>query len=193
MLSIKERLDKILPKLREESFMEGKGLGNEIGFYVFDYDPEDEMIVRDHIEFLKNKMNSNTEPHSIVEFDLYEIMIEVIRDKGYFEKVVEMENKQGSKKVLKALKKMLRLTSERNMFVARITNKIMENDIVFLTGVGKAWPVVRSHVVLNNLHPVIEDNPLVLFFPGSYDGSELVLFNEIHDDNYYRAFSLVSR
>ena len=30
-----------------------------------------------------------------------------------------------------------------------------------------------------------------MFYPGKYDGQELVLFGEIKDDNYYRAFKLV--
>jgi len=193
MASIEKRLEQILPKIKEESFMESKGLGNEIGFYIFDYDPEHEMIVRDHISFLKDKINNNTRPIEIMEFDLYEIIINVIIEKGYFDKTVDMEKQQGSNKVLKAIKKMLRLTSDKNVIVNKISNKVEQNDIIFLTGVGKAWPIVRSHVVLNNLHPVIEDNPLVLFFPGKYDGSELKLFNEIEDDHYYRAFSLVPR
>mgnify|MGYP001201175329 CR=1 FL=1 len=194
MSSIKERLDKILPELRKESFMENKGLGNEIGFYIFDYDPEDEMLVRDHIKFLKDKVNNNTTNKiRIVEFDLYNVMLEIIEERGYLEKTMQMEEKQGSAKILKAIKKTLRLTSKNNLFVKYIQDRVEENDIVFLTGVGKAWPIVRSHTVLNNLHPVIDKNPLVLFFPGSYDGTELVLFNEIHDDNYYRAFSLVPR
>ena len=32
---------------------------------------------------------------------------------------------------------------------------------------------------------------VVLFFPGTYTEQELILFNEIKDDNYYRAFKLV--
>ncbi len=31
----------------------------------------------------------------------------------------------------------------------------------------------------------------VMFFPGTYNEQELILFNEIKDDNYYRAFRLV--
>ena len=44
---------------------------------------------------------------------------------------------------------------------------------------------MRSHTVLNNLHQVIDNVPVVLFYPGNYDGQELVLFGEIKDDNYY--------
>jgi len=35
--------------------------------------------------------------------------------------------------------------------------------------------------------------PLVLFFPGTYDGLQLILLDEIKDDNYYRAFKLIER
>ena len=193
MSRINERLDQILPELRKDSFMENKGLGNEVGYYIFDYDPEHEMLVRDHIKFLKNKIKNDVNKIKVKEFDLYEIMIEIIKNKGYLEKTMELERKYGSEKALNAVKKTLRLTGSSNLYVNYIKERTEKNDIIFLTGVGKAWPLVRSHTVLNNLHPVIDKNPLVLFFPGSYDGSELVLFNEIHDDNYYRAFSLVPR
>jgi hypothetical protein len=33
--------------------------------------------------------------------------------------------------------------------------------------------------------------PVVLFFPGTYDEQSLILFDELKDDNYYRAFRLV--
>jgi hypothetical protein len=51
-MDIYKRLDKILPKIQEKRFRENKGLGNEIGFYIFDYHPSDELIIRNHIKFL---------------------------------------------------------------------------------------------------------------------------------------------
>ena len=49
MANIEERLSKLSDRLMEPEFMERRGLGNEIGFHIFDYDPEDETIVRDGI------------------------------------------------------------------------------------------------------------------------------------------------
>ena len=63
--------------------------------------------------------------------------------------------------------------------------------MVFLTGIGKCYPILRSHKVLNNLHQAFVRSPVVMFFPGTYNEQELILFNEIKDDNYYRAFRLV--
>ena len=39
-LSLEERLNRIEDKISEKSFRENKGLGNEVGYYVFDYDRE---------------------------------------------------------------------------------------------------------------------------------------------------------
>jgi hypothetical protein len=37
-----ERLNKILDRVTSDEFLLGKGLGNEIPFYAFDYPPERE-------------------------------------------------------------------------------------------------------------------------------------------------------
>jgi hypothetical protein len=47
-----ERLNQILPKVTSDDFLSGRGLGNEIAFYIFDYPPEDELRVRDYLRTL---------------------------------------------------------------------------------------------------------------------------------------------
>lgn len=192
MKDIYERIDEILPKILEPNFRENKGLGNEVGFYVFDYNPEHELLVRDRVKFIKEKAK-NLYGINIIEFDLYEIIIELLNSKGYLEKNFKMEEKKGSKFVLNATKKALRLTLDNDLIVKYIEERLEGNDIVFLTGIGKAWPIIRSHTILNNLHRIVEDQPLVMFFPGNYDGGTLMLFNYLKDDNYYRAFQLIDK
>lgn len=193
MKTIYQRLDAIIPKITDKSFRENKGLGNEIGYYIFDYEPKYELLVREHIEFIEQKVNDDNSEIKIKEFDLYEIMLEILEEKGYLQKNIEMEEKKGSEYVFNATKKALRLTLKNDMIIEYIVNRVEPNDIVFITGVGKAWPIIRSHTVLNNLHKAIDEVPVVMFFPGEYDGLELVLFDEIKDDNYYRAFQLVDK
>lgn len=192
-MEIYERLDKLLPKLQERRFRENKGLGNEIGYYIFDYDPEHEMIVREHVKFLKQKMNVEDTESVIQEFDLYEIMLEVLENKNYVDKSFTMEEKRGTEYVYNGIKKTLRLTLDNDLVVDYIRQRVKEEQIVFITGVGKVWPIIRSHLILNSLHSVIDHVPLVMFFPGTYSGQDLSLFNEIDDKNYYRAFKLVER
>lgn len=193
MKDIYQRIDEILPKITEPAFRQNKGLGNEIGFYVFDYNPEHELLIRDRVKFIKEKAKS-AYGLNIVEFDLYDIIIEMLTSKGYLEKNFQMEEKKGSEQVLfKATKATLRITEKDDVFVNYIGERLDDSDIVFLTGVGKAWPIIRSHTILNNLHRIVEKQPLVMFFPGNYDGGTLMLFNILKDDNYYRAFPLVDK
>lgn len=194
MRDIHERLSKIKETITNSSFKEGKGLGNEIGFYIFDYEPKYEMLVREYVYNLKRQIKKENYNVHIKEFDLYDVMLELLDQKGYLQKNFEMEKKKGSRHVFHATEKTLRLTSDKdNKIVNYISQNTEDDDIVFLTGVGKVWPIIRSHTVLNNLHRVLDHVPVVLFFPGTYDGGSLRLFNEVKDDNYYRAFQLVDR
>ncbi len=193
MKTIYERLDEILPILTDSRFRENKGLGNEIGYYIFDYDARDETIVREHINFLKQKINNEDIGVAIKEFDLYEIMIDILVGKGYLQKVFDMEREKGTDAILRPIKNTLRLTQKNDLIVDHIRERVERNDIIFLTGVGKVWPIIRSHTVLNVLHSVIDHVPLIMFYPGTYSGQDLHLFDEISDRNYYRAFKLVER
>jgi len=191
--TIYQRLDEIIQRITKESFRENTGLGNEIGYYIFDYEPRYEMLVREHVRFLIQKINDGDYGFHIKEFDLYEIMLELLETKGYLEKNFKMEQVKGSEFVFNATKKTLRLTEKDDLIIQYIKDRVVKGDVVFITGVGKVWPIIRSHTVLNNLHQVLDEVPVIMFFPGVYDGLELVLFEEIKDDNYYRAFKLVDR
>lgn len=193
MKTIYQRLDEIIQRITKESFRENTGLGNEIGYYIFDYEPRYEMLVREHVRFLKQKINEGDYGFQIKEFDLYEIMLELLEKKGYLDKNFKMEQVKGSEFVFNATKRALRLTEKDDLIIQYIRERVVKGDVVFITGVGKVWPIIRSHTVLNNLHQVLDEVPVIMFFPGVYDGLELVLFEEIKDDNYYRAFKLVDR
>jgi len=191
MGNIDDRLAKIEEKITDKDFLKNKGLGNEVGYYIFDYSPKDELYVRSHIAYLKEKLNKAHSGMKIVEFDLYSIVFDVLKERGYLEKCFEFEKTKGLDFTIEAIIKMLKLTNKSNLVVNHIVENTPENSVVFITGVGKCFPIVRSHNVLNNLHQVLDSVPVVMFFPGQYSGQDLQLFGTIKDDNYYRAFKLV--
>lgn len=191
-LNFEERLNQIEIKIKEPSFLQNKGLGNEVGYFIFDYEPEYELRVRNEVEYLKNKINNNPNlGFKILEFDLYEIIFEIIKTKGYLEKTFKFEETKGRDHAKKAITRMLKLSMDSNLIVNYIIDHTTENSVVFITGVGKAYPLLRSHNVLNNLHQQLDKVPVIMFFPGVYSGNDLVLFDTIKDGNYYRAFRLV--
>ena len=80
--------------------------------------------------------------------------------------------------------------------------KPKEHDLVLISGVGSVYPMLRSHTLLNNLHAVMGQTPLVMFYPGKYDKLSLRLFGKTglsggatgdrkRQANYYRAFRLI--
>ena len=191
MNTLEERLDKAEAMIKKPSFRKNKGLGNEVGYYIFDYPSEQELLVRERVEYIRKKNEQSDDEYRIVVFDLYEIIIEILKEKGYLEKCYEFEKKRGFDRITKAVGNMLRITAKDSLIVNYIMERTPEKAIVFLVGIGKCYPILRSHTVLNNHHQVIDNVPVVMFYPGKYDGQELILFGEIKDDNYYRAFKLV--
>ena len=191
MYTLEERLSTAEKKLHEPKFRHNRGLGNEVGYYIFDYPAEEEMYVRERINYIQKRNEDSGDEYRIIIFDLYDIMIKILEDKKYLDKCYSIEQKKGFQKVSNAVANLMKVNSTDGMIVNYIKDHTPEKAIIFITGIGKCYPIIRSHTVLNNLHLVIDKVPVVLFYPGKYDGQELVLFNEIKDDNYYRAFKLV--
>lgn len=190
-MTLDERLDKAEETIQKPSFRENKGLGNEVGYYIFDYPAEKELYIRERIDYIKKKSKNSNNDYKVVVFDLYDIMIDIIEKKGYLEKCYQFEKTKGFERMSKSISNMLRITSSDSLIVNYIKDNTPDKAVVFITGIGKCYPIIRSHTILNNLHQVIDKVPVVMFYPGKYDGQELVLFDEIKDDNYYRAFKLV--
>lgn len=189
MKTINDRLQELYNRMSSKAFINSTGLGNEINFHVFDYNPEDEYIVRDYLmNYLVNKKELNLNV-----INIYEIIINILKEKGFLNKVFEYEKQKGSKYVNNIISKTLGISSNSDLIVDHIRKSIKEGQTIVIIGMGSAWPIVRGHTILNNLHSVITNNPLVMFYPGIYDGQSFSLFNKLDSDNYYRAFQIVSR
>ena len=190
MASLEERLDIAERLIKNESFRQNKGLGNEVGYYVFDYLAEKELLVRERVTYMKNKNSRGTDGFELIVFDLYDILIEVIEKEGFMQQIISYEKEYGIDFVTVVLQDLLKLGEKDNLIVKYLEENTPKDAVVFLVGIGKCYPIIRSHSILNNLHQVIDRVPVVLFFPGKYDGQELSLFSKI-ENNYYRAFKLV--
>jgi hypothetical protein len=130
----------------------------------------------------------------VLEINIYDLSVEILKDRGIWEQILEMEN-SVSKDQLKELLQGV-LDPEAHL-VPAIAAKLTDNDfdVLFLAGVGEVFPYIRSHNVLNNLQSTAKEKPTVLFFPGAYthsleSGASLDLFNRFQDDKYYRAFNI---
>jgi len=186
---LNERLDQILPKVISKDFLAGKGLGNEIGFWIFDYLPQDELAIRKHIDHLMVQIHMQSPGLRVANVNLLDLLVAYMKERKLLDKAIDMQMAKGNEALLKALEAPLH---GKNIaaFLAKL-HPPQDLDLMLMSGVGSAFPLLRSHSLLNNLHPVMGATPLVLFYPGVYDGQSLSLFGKIKQDNYYRAFKLV--
>lgn len=191
--TLDERLNQIEGKICENSFRENKGLGNEVGYYIFDYDPRQELNVRSYISYLKDRINNSNKGFHIIEFDLFHLMIEILKEEDYLDAFFDLEKENGFFDMADSLVETLGLdeTDERNLIISRILENDLTDSVIFLTGVGKCHPIIASHNILNNLHQVLDTVPVILFYPGEYSGQDLKMFGTMDSRNYYRAFPLV--
>ena len=191
MAGIEERLDLMEAAIKKPSFRQSSGRANEVNYWVFDYPPECELEVRERVEYLKKKNQKGVDGFELVVFDLYDIIMDYLEKEDFLEQCYRFEKRRGLDQITKAVNNAMKINDDDSYIVQYIRDHTPENAVVFLTGIGKCYPILRSHKVLNNLHQAFVRVPVVMFFPGTYDEQELVLFNEIKDDNYYRAFRLV--
>ena len=194
------RLNQILPRVTSDDFLRGRGIGNEIAFHIFDYRAEEELAVRDHIAFLIDRIPKQKPGIRMVHVNLFDFLLDYLRDRGLLDKSLKLQRERGDEALEKALRGVLHEGKIARRFgeIARPE----EHDLVLISGVGSAYPMLRSHTLLTNLHAKMGKTPLVLFYPGRYDRMTLRLFGKTGlvggslDDrkksvNYYRAFRLI--
>ena len=100
-----------------------------------------------------------------------------------------LEDKRGKDYLLSQLQKIA--TPEALLARMDYSPHVKGQDVLFMTGIGKIHPFMRSHKMLDSMQHLFEDIPIVMFYPGSFNGQTLILFNEFLDGHYYRAFNLL--
>ncbi len=194
-LSLEERLNLILPRVSSRDFLENKGLGNEIGFHIFDYPAEDEETVRDFVKtVLEPALGKPPLSLKTQTVNVFDLAIALLKERNIFDKVIEVQQTKGNDAALPGLRSVLK----EDKFAKYLTDQVdvRSLDLLLLTGIGAAYPMVRLHTLLNGLHAFMQDTPLVVFYPGKYNGASLRLFGLSQDSNdagaaYYRAFQLL--
>ena len=186
---LRERLNKILPRITSDALLSGSGIGNEIAFYIFDYPPEEELVVRDHLRTLLQHIPKQKHGLRVRHVDLFDFVLDYLKGRNLLDKSLRMQREKGDEALKKALAGPLHESKLGSLFAE--TARPDQNDLVIVSGAGTVWPLLRIHSLLNNLQPVMGKTPLVVFYPGLYDGQSLRLFGKIKSSNYYRAFRLV--
>lgn len=185
MENLMERLDKLRDLIQEPDFIEGKGLSNEVNIRIFCYDPKEEMAVRYFTEKLVSDQNLEC---NLVEYNLYKVFLSICDDKRITDRIAGQEEKKGKEFILNQLKRMASNTA----FIKKMQERPHEpGDVILITGVGEAFPFIRIHALLDAMQPYFSHVPVLVMYPGTFDGHYVRLFDRLPANPYYRAFNVV--
>lgn len=185
MSSISERLDNLRKVIQEENFLAGRGLSNEVNIRIFCYDAADEMTVQ---HFLQQLSTDQTIGCHIIECNLYKTFLSICNDLDILDAIPEMEESDGGIFLLEQLHSAI----GEGEFIDKIQYSPHEKgDVLMLTGVGDVFPFMRVHALLEALQPYFSDIPILVMYPGVFDGHHLKLFDRLQPNDYYRAFNLI--
>ncbi len=189
---IQERFQHLLALICSQRFLKLQGLGNEVPFFICPYRQEESVEMGRTQRQLINRLAQNGV--RVLEVNLYDTSVDLLRRRGIWDQVLEIESTVSKEEILELLQGTL---DPEAHLIPEITFRMSQGafDVMFITGVGEVFPYIRSHNVLNNLQSTAKDKPTVMFFPGAYthsleQGASLDLFGRLHDDKYYRAFNV---
>lgn len=183
--TITAQLDRVAQRLSQPAFLQNKGLSNEVGLHIFCYDPADEPAVSRCFSLLQN---DPYRPFHLIECDLYKIFLQICEERRILPSIPAQEQRHGTAYLLRQLQKV----ATPEAYVQKMQySPHRPGDVLLLCGVGKVYPFMRAHSILNNIQPYFADIPVLLLYPGSYNGQQLRLFDRFVEDNYYRAFDLL--
>ncbi|MGH1584410.1 DUF1788 domain-containing protein [Lactiplantibacillus plantarum] len=191
IVSTSTKLAHLQKKIMNQDFQESRGLSNEVSYYILGYAPEDKPIVRESIDKMERRFNQASVGVDIIEFNVYQIMWKLLDEIGIRQNVFDMEENEGIEYLTEQLNNVLKMTDSENLFVKYMEEHLEnQNSVIFLTGIGEIFPLIRAHKILNTMHQIISSVPVILFYPGEYNSLSLSMFGETKEDNYYRAFQI---
>jgi len=191
-MSMQERFQHLFAVISGRRFLDKQGLGNEVPFFICAFKPEESV----EMERLQRQLINRLEQAGIriLEINLYDLSIDILKERGIWDQMLEMEESVSKEQLKELLQGVL---DPETHLVPAIAAKMVSTDfeVLFLSGIGEVFPYIRSHNVLNNLQSTAKEKPTVMFFPGAYthsleSGASLDLFGKMRDDKYYRAFNI---
>ena len=165
----------------------GQNLGGELPLYIQPIPVSKQTELNAQAKRLVSRL-SKLGKNAIV-IDLYEMSMELLEEEGVLQTLLEEEKELDQDAISSTLDSILDI---KEVIIPRISSTISENnpDFVFIIGVGRVYPFIRSHGILNNIEELASNCNLILFFPGEYNNLQLSLFGTISDENYYRGHNL---
>lgn len=175
--------------LCSEDFLANKGIGNEIGFHTFCYDPALEFEARALFDALSRDAEADKLPCTLKVVNLYDAVLAILEKRRVLKAIPRQEERRGTQRVLEDVAKFAS-PEKIAAYILEQTEPFAPGDVILLTGAGEVFPFFRMHTLLHCMLADFDEVPVVAAYPGSFNGSSFQLFNRLPADNYYRAIDI---
>ncbi len=132
--TIQQRLDNLLLVLQDSRLLNNRGIGNEIGFYIFDYDPEHEPLVQQQVARLMPQLTNSSHHLKVEEINLCYVVLKILQGRGVLQKAFDLEATKGSAVLSKTIFPLVRPAQVIDQIQKKLSG---QEQLVFLTGVGR--------------------------------------------------------
>lgn len=175
--------------LCSEDFLANRGIGNEIGFHTFCYDPALEFEARALFDALSRDAEADKLPCTLKVVNLYDAVLAILKDLDVLEPMQEQEGDFGSEAVFDDVVDYCQPDAVSDL-ILDLTQPHEPGDVILLVGVGEVYPFLRVHNLFDSMQSDFHDVPVIAAYPGSFNGSSVTLFNRLAAENYYRAIDI---
>ena len=120
---------------------------------------------------------------------MYQVFLDICEHKRILNRVPALEARKGKE----FIKKQFVKSCDAKIFAAKMQydNHQPGKDVILISGVGKVFPFMRVHGLLEAMQPLFNDIPILVLYPGEFDGHYVKLFNRLKPNEYYRAFKSI--
>ena len=117
------------------------------------------------------------------------MFLQICDENRITDRIPKMEERKGGENLLRQMSGVV--TKDEFIAKAQFEGRTPGKDVLLITGVGEAFPFIRVHTLLEALQPAFPDIPILVMYPGKYDGRFVRLFDKMEPNPYYRAFNIV--
>lgn len=170
--------------------------------YIFTYNPADEYLIRREINEIKDRLIRPNIHQECMIINIYDEFISYLKheklgDESFFDLFIEQEKTDGPEETFKNLKEI----ADSKEFLKSIHSKIIEHFqlpstfkkvYVLIHGFGSIFPYLRTSEFLKRFEEFVVGGgyKIIAFYPGKFENNHYYLFNEINNEDLYRAILL---
>lgn len=173
-------------------------------YYIYQYPATSEYKMRKQIVEFKEKLERPTSYINAMILDLFEVFCDYLKAENFGDNSLLEDTFDEDKTAPDSVTDELTTEANSDNFIHYVSERIKEyitqNDglnhpYVFVHGIGKMFPYLRTNVFLTKYEKYNDTNlyKIIVFYPGHQNGNTFSLFDTLTDSHTYRAILLVNK